>query len=69
MSRRSLSFAAPFALVLSLAGSLAQAQTAPLLPPPRAAERGAAEPGRARQPDAAALRGECQRRRGPDRAR
>jgi len=34
MSRRSHSFAAPFALVLSLAGSVAQAQTAP---PPSAA--------------------------------
>ena len=34
MSRRSLSHAAPFALLLSLAGSVAQAQSAPAAPPP-----------------------------------
>lgn len=56
MSRRSLSHAAPFALLLSLAGSLAQAQTAPaaaapaapgappVAPPPAAAPAAASAP-------------------------
>src|SRR6478609_3789786 len=44
MSRRSLSYAAPFALVLSLAGSLARAQTAPPVAAPAAPAAAPAPP-------------------------